>query len=333
MEILKINDNLENQLISEDDVTTISRGNFIEANTEQVTLYHLKKECIIPVYSDNESTISHAQFIDATKEVVNDIFFNESVLEPNIRVSHVIRGRVPSAIGKPVKELRQEEKTIYWQRLAFMIEVDSIKENVNNNDLSLVITGVRGLNKENLYSKRKLEHFQVAVGFVNHACCNLCLSTDGLKADIKVASIQELKVKINELIQSFDRDRFLGNMERLDKFYLSELQFANLVGKMKMYQHLSIEEKADKISFGLNDNQISTVVKEYFTDQHFSRDLNNEINLYKLYNLLTSANKSSYIDSCLSRNAGAFEFVTGLADSLQNQAPNWFVNQKALDEI
>ena len=57
MELIQINNNnINNQLISEDEVI-VSRGNFLEANTKQVTLSHLKKECIIPVYSDNESTI------------------------------------------------------------------------------------------------------------------------------------------------------------------------------------------------------------------------------------------------------------------------------------
>ena len=134
MELIQVNNNINNQLISEDEVI-VSRGNFLEANTKQVTLSHLKKECIIPVYSDNESTISHAQFIEATSKVVHDVFKGNHILQPNVRISHVIKGRVPSAVGKPVKELSSDEKTIYYQRCAFMIEVPAFKENVNNNIL------------------------------------------------------------------------------------------------------------------------------------------------------------------------------------------------------
>ena len=198
MELITVNSNSENQVISEEDIT-ISKGSFLEANTEQVTLSHLRRECIIPVYSDNESTISHAQFIDATKEVVQSNFSGAKILQPNIRISHTIKGRVPSAIGKPVKELRPEEKTIYYQRCAFMIEVPSLTENVNNNSLSLTIGGVRALNQENLYSKRNLEKFKVFIGFKNLVCTNLCISTDGLNADIRVSSVEELKDKIQEL--------------------------------------------------------------------------------------------------------------------------------------
>jgi hypothetical protein len=325
MELITVNRNIDNQVISEEEITT-SKGNFIEANSEQVTLSHLKRECIIPNYSDSESTIAHSEFIDATNEVVQANFFGAKILQPNIRISHTIKGRVPSAIGKPVKDLRPEEKTIYYQRCAFMIEVPSMSENVNNNNLSLTIGGVRALNQENLYSKRNLEKFKVFIGFKNRICCNLCISTDGLKADIRVSSVAELKDKINELIQQFDKERFLGNMERMSKFNLNELQFAHTIGKMRMYTHLKNEEKVGKLSLGLNDNQIGTVVKNYYQDDNFNRNEDGSINLWRLYNLFTEANKSSYIDSNLERNANAFEFVAGLANSMQNQTENWFLN-------
>ena len=325
MELTKVNGSIENQLISEIDVT-VSQGNFIEANTEQVTIDHLKKECIIPVYSDNESTISHAQFIDATDEVAQTNFSGCRILKPNIRISHTIKGRVPSAVGKSVKELTAEEKTIYYQRCAFMIEVPEITETLNNNQLSLTIGGVRALNQENLYTKRNLEKFKVFIGFKNLVCTNLCISTDGLNSDIRVSSVAELKEKINELIQEFDKDRFLGNMERMSKFSLDELQFGHTIGKMKMYQHLNKEEKVDKLTLSMNDNQIGAVVKNYYEDANFSRNQNGEITLWNFYNLMTEVNKSSYIDSNLERNVNAFMFVSGLADSLQNREGNWFLN-------
>ena len=157
-------------------------------------------------------------------------------------------------------------------------------------------------------------------------CCNLCISTDGLKTDIRVSSIAELKDKINELIQEFDIQRFLGNMERLSRFNLDELQFAHTIGKMRMYQHLNREEKVGKLSLLMSDNQIGTVVKEYYNDPNFSRSNDRNINLWNFYNLMTSGNKSSYIDSNLERNANAFDFVSGLANSMQNHTNNWFLN-------
>jgi hypothetical protein len=326
MELIQVNNNINNQLISEDEVI-VSKGSFLEANTQQVTLNHLKRECIIPHYNDNMPSISHAEFIDATNEVVHDVFSGNQILQPNIRISHVIKGRVPSAVGKTIKELRPEESTIFYQRCAFMIELPTLTENVNKNSLSLVLGGVRALNRENFYSKRGLERFQVFIGFKNFVCTNLCISTDGLNADIRVSSVAELKEKIHELITSFDKERFLGNMERLSRFNLTELQFGHTIGKMRMYNYLKKEEKVGKLSLLMNDNQIGSAVKSYYQDDNFNRNEDGTINLWQLYNNLTEANKSSYIDSNLERNANAWEFVTGLANSMQNQTENWFLNQ------
>ena len=51
MELTTINNNIDNQIISEEEIT-ISKGSFINGQSKQVTLSHLKRECIIPVYSD-----------------------------------------------------------------------------------------------------------------------------------------------------------------------------------------------------------------------------------------------------------------------------------------
>ena len=325
MELITVNNTMVNQPKLENEAP-VSKGNFIEANTHQVTLNHLKNECIIPVYSDNEITISHAQFIEATRNVVIRNFRDEKILLPNIRTSHLIKGRVPSALGKSIKELTPQEKTIYYQRCAFMIEVSSITEMANGNTLTLVIGGVRALNQENLYSKRNLEKFKVFIGFKNSVCTNLCISTDGLKADIRVANILDLEEQINGLIHQFNRDEYLASMERLSRFYLDEVQFAHLIGKMRMYLHLQSEEKVDKLTLTLTDNQIGVMVKNYYRDQNFSRSNDKKINLWNFYNLMTEANKSSYIDSNLERNVGSFDFVSGLANSIEYKRENWFLH-------
>jgi len=197
--------------------------------------------------------------------------------------------------------------------------------------LSLVVGGVRALNQENLYSKRSLEKFKVFIGFKNFVCMNLCVSTDGLMADIRVGSVAELKEKIHELISSFDKERFLGNMERMSRFYLDEVQVAHTIGKMRMYQFLTKSEKVGKLSLSMNDNQIGTVVKNYYEDENFSRSTDRDINLWSFYNLMTDANKSSYIDSNFERNANAFEFISGLANAMQNQEENWFLDPTVYD--
>ena len=92
-----------------------------------------------------------------------------------------------------------------------------------------------------------------------------------------------------------------------------------------MYQHLNKAEKVGILALAMNDNQIGIVVKNYYQADNFNRNEDGSINLWSFYNLMTDANKSSYIDLNLERNANAFEFVTGLANSMQNQTDNWFI--------
>ena len=79
---------------------------FIEANTKEVKMSHLQDDCIIPVFSkDNEVTISHQSFIGAIVDAAQSVFPREHLSAPSIRVSHVVKGRIPEAIHKPVNQL------------------------------------------------------------------------------------------------------------------------------------------------------------------------------------------------------------------------------------
>ena len=100
---------------------------FIEANTEEATLNHLQHECITPVFSkDNELTINHAAFIETIQEAASSFFNGETIDTPEIRVSHVIKGRIPEAIRKPANQLLESDKTIYYERAAFSIDIPTI---------------------------------------------------------------------------------------------------------------------------------------------------------------------------------------------------------------
>lgn len=79
---------------------------FIEANTVESSLDQIKDDHIIPVFiKDNETVISHFEFIETMQEAVMKAFPMERALAPNIRLSHPIKGRVPEARNKPAIEL------------------------------------------------------------------------------------------------------------------------------------------------------------------------------------------------------------------------------------
>ncbi len=308
-------------------VTTVSEGNFMEANTERVSLNHLQKDCIIPVFSkDNESTLSHYQFIDKASEVVQKLFPEMQISEPDIRVSHIVKGRIPSAIGKPAKELRDFEKTVYYERCAFIIDIPSVKQIVNGNELTLSVGGVRAYNQENLYSRKSLEKFKVFIGFKNKVCTNLCISTDGFSNEIRIGSISELEQQMTQLFSGYNAEKHLGNMEKMSRYQLSEKQFAHFIGKARMYQHLEKNAQKSVFPIALNDSQINNVVKDYYNCPNFSRNKDGSINLWSLYNLFTEANKSSYIDSNFERNVSAYKLINNLGNSLQNNVPNWLLS-------
>ena len=52
-------------------------NHFIEANTQEVTLQHLTKDCIIPSFASMEETISHQSFIGAVVDAAKDYFHGE----------------------------------------------------------------------------------------------------------------------------------------------------------------------------------------------------------------------------------------------------------------
>lgn len=298
------------------------------ANTSAVGLEQLKQDCIIPVFSkDNEKTIAHQEFIDVVYESVSKLFPYQSIAEPEIRVSHQIKGRIPEAIYKNAKELLDHEKTIYYERMAFVVKIPSIKHVVNGNEISLCVGGVRSYHQENLYNKKSLEKFKFFIGFQNFVCMNLCVNSDGFVEDLRVSNALELQSKSLEIMRNYNAELQLMEMKELTQDYLSEHQFAQLVGKSRLYQHLPKSEKQKIPLLNFNDSHINTMAKDYYEDKNFCRQEDGRINLWDLYNLFTQANKSSYIDTFLDRNLNAFEFSKGIQKTLNgNSAYHWFLS-------
>lgn len=306
----------------------VKNSRFIEANTSEVTLNHLLNETIVPVFSkDNELTISHPRFIEAVHSAASKFFVGETIDEPDVRVSHVIKGRVPEAIHKPVNLLLDTDKTIYYERMAFMFEIPTIYEDINGNRLTLSVGGVRAYNHENLFSKKSVEKFKVFVGFKNRVCTNLCISTDGFASEIRVSTVEELSKAVFKLLQEYNPARHLHLMSGLKEQYMTEQQFAQLIGKTKLYHCLPYHKKKTLPSLDFTDTHINMVAKSYYQDDNFKLDeVSGDINLWNVYNLFTGANKSSYIDNFLDRSLNATELIFGVSNALHGDNKyKWFV--------
>ena len=300
---------------------------FIEANTKEVTIQHLREECVVPVFSkDNEITISHPSFIETVWEAANSYYNGETIGTPNVRVSHVIKGRIPEAIHKPANQLLESDKTIYYERAAFSIDIPTIYETVEGNKLNLSIVGVRAYNQMNLYSKKVPELFRLAIGFKNQVCCNMCIFTDGYKDDLRVSNTSELYRSALELFNNYNPAKHLHLMQQLGNTSMSEHQFAQILGKMRLYQCLPNGYQKRLPRMLLTDTQINSVAKAYINDENFG-SFGNDLNMWKFYNLLTGANKSSYIDSFLDRSLNATEMAVGINAALHgDEHYKWFID-------
>lgn len=300
---------------------------FIEANTEAVSLAHLRDDCIIPVFSDAERTISHFEMIDAVQFATQQYFGGIDVLPTQIRVSHPVNGRIPSALHKKVAELEEYEKTRYWERALCLIEIPSITEVVNGNRLNLTLGAVRALNNESLFSKKSIEKFKLFIGFKNLVCTNMLVSTDGVDLEVKVSSYDELVLKMLELIEQFNIPRTLHMLHDFGNYKLTEHDFSQLIGKSRLYQYLAADVKKNIPALEFNDTQVNTIARDYYFDKSFCRDKNGDIDLWRLYGLFTGANKSSYIDSFLNRAVNATTFTQELTAALAGKSrSNWFLS-------
>ena len=314
-------------IISEETTKVKKVNHFIEANTMEIDLQHLQSDCIVPVFSkDNELTISHNAFIETVWEAANTFFTGETIDKPDIRVSHIVKGRIPEAIHKPANQLLESDKTQYFERMMFCLEVPTIYETVEGNKLTLSVGGVRAYNQMNLYSKKTVERFKVFVGFKNMVCCNLCVYTDGYLGNLEVSSTNDLFRSVLEMFNRYDPAKHIHLMQTLGNSYLTEHQFAQILGKMRLYQCLPQGYQKSVPRLLITDTQINSVAKAYIQDENFG-GFGSDLSMWRFYNLLTGANKSSYIDSFLDRSLNATEVAQGINMALHgDERYSWFID-------
>lgn len=314
-------------IVSEETTKMKKVNHFIEANTMEIDLQHLQSDCIVPVFSkDNELTISHNAFIETVWEAADTFFTGETIGKPDIRVSHIVKGRIPEAIHKPANQLLESDKTQYFERMMFCFEVPTIYETVEGNKLTLSIGGVRAYNQMNLYSKKTVERFKVFVGFKNMVCCNLCVYTDGYFGNLEVSSTNDLFRSVLDMFYHYDPAKHIHLMQTLGHSYLTEHQFAQILGKMRLYQCLPQGYQKSIPRLLITDTQINSVAKAYIQDENFG-GFGGDLSMWRFYNLLTGANKSSYIDSFLDRSLNATEIAQGINMALHgDERYSWFID-------
>ena len=305
---------------------TNSCVSFLDANTNAITMEELKNLCVVPTWANQELTISHQDFIDCVHDAAKTFYNGETVNAPAIRVSHIVRGRTPNALGKRASELLECEKTQFYQRMAFAFTIPTIYETIDGQKLELCIGGVRNYNDLNLYRATKgVEKFSVFVGWRVVVCSNQVLTGQGVELSLEVMDLRQLYQLVMELFHQFNPAKDIYLMQQLSNSYLTETQFAQIVGRMRLYQALPPKLSRSIPNLLITDSQINNVCRGYYSNPDFGGE-EGAISMWNFHNLLTESNKSSYIDSYLQRAVNATEVSVGLNNTLHGDSTyQWFL--------
>ena len=300
--------------------------NFLEANTNAITLEELAEQCVVPTWANQELTISHQDFINTVHDAACNVFAGETINNPEIRVSHIVRGRIPSALGKRSSELLDSEKTQFYQRLAFAFTIPSLHECIDGQRLELCIGGVRNYSDLNLYrANRGMEKFSIFIGWRVNVCSNQVLTGQGVRLNIEVMSLHDLYKAVLDLFYNFNLEKDIQLLHSLTQTRLTESQFAQIVGRMRLYQALPSYLQREIPKLLITDSQINNVCRDYYNNPNFGHK-DNTISLFDFHNLLTEANKSSYINDYVQRGINATEITVGIGKALQGDSEySWFL--------
>lgn len=307
----------------------VSHPNFIESNTSAITMEELTNHNIIPTFSDNTLTISHQNFIGATAKVAEQVFGELTPIE--CRVSHPIIGRIPSAQHKKASELLDSEKTVFYQRLAWCCHVKTFSRSINGQTVHLCIGGVRAYNEDKLYNRQSPMKFKIFVGWQVRVCSNLMLTCDGNSGTIECMTEADIMQKSLELFSAFNprKEETLQLLENLQNTEISEEQFCQIIGRMRLYQFLPSTEQKQLPSLNIGDQAVNALVKNYLSDPNFSRKPGEA---YTCWNLMQNANeavKQAYIDKWIDRNQNCTDFAIGIQKALtgnDTEGYSWFLS-------
>lgn len=320
-----------NVVVMEEDNDSDNHPNFIESNTSAITLEELSEKCIVPTFADNTLTIANQSFIESVLEAGKSVFGELTPVE--IRVSHQVNGRVPTALQKKTSELTDEEKTVYYQRMAFVCHVAALSRSINGELVHLCIGGVRAYNEDKLYGRQSPMKFKVFVGWQVRVCSNLMLTCDGFSGILECMTSTDIKEKALELFSGFDpvKDNNLRTLEALGNTSISEEQFCKAVGRLRLYQALPTTTKTELglPNVTLGDQAVNAVVRGYVENPNFKKEEGNDtITLWQLLQLFNEAVKQTYIDRWLERNQNCTDLVFGLEKALNGESQEyaWFLS-------
>ena len=323
-------DDIEDAVVL-DDIDPDNHPNFIESNTSEVTLEELTEKCIVPTFADNALTISHTAFIKSVIDAGRTVFGELTPVE--IRVSHQINGRIPSALHKKQSELSDADITIYFQRLAWVCHVAGLTRYINGQPVNLCIGGVRAYTEDKLFGRESPMKFKIFVGWQVRVCSNLCLTCDGFTGTFDALTVSDIKERALQLFSGFDphKDENLRTLEALGNTRITEEQFCGIIGRLRLYQALptATRNELGLPNIILGDQAVNAAVRGYVENPNFKKEEGSDsITLFQLLQLFNEAVKQTYISQWLERNQNCTDFTFGIQQAIDgsNPAYDWFLS-------
>ena len=314
-----------------EDINSPEHPNFIEANTLAITLEDLASKCVVPTFGDMSLTISHQNFMAAVCKAATDVFGGLTPIE--CRVSHPIIGRIPSALHKKASEVTDEEKTLFYQRLAWISHVKGLSREVNGQTVFLTIGGTRAYSEDKLYSRHSAQKFKVFVAWSVKVCSNQMIQCSGNSGTIECMTEADIYQKAYQLFACFDPEKEdnLKLLENLHTTQISQELFCSIVGRLRLYQFLPSEQKKDLPQIDIGDQAVNAAVRGYVSDNpNFGlKEGADSISCWDLMGLLNESIKAVYIDRWIERNQNCTDFAIGIQKAIRGEDTEgyrWFLN-------
>ena len=319
-------------LPEDEDINSPDHPNFIESNTAAISLEDLATKCIVPTFGDMSLTISHQNFMASVCQAATDVFEPFPPLE--CRVSHPIIGRVPSALYKKPSEVLDSEKTLFYQRLAWISHVRGLSRQINGQTVFLTIGGTRAYSEDRLYGRLSAQKFKIFVAWSVKVCSNQMIQCSGNSGTIECLTEADIFQKAYQLFRGFDPEKEdnLKLLENLHQTRISQELFCSIIGRLRLYQALGTEQQKSLPVIELGDQCINSAVRGYAGGNPnfgLSETGDGSISCWDLMNLLNESVKAVYIDSWITRNQNATDFAIGIQKAIRGEDTegySWFLN-------
>ena len=185
------------------------------------------------------------------------------------------------------------------------------------------------MNKElsNVIIRLKLKHMRQKLG-LSHRFVGLRLGCNRIAVsnwenDVRATIPFYRLIEITILYGYFSIDRFMMDDKNVKCILTTYNNNGIQKGEIMLGIGTRIKEVRNRLS--LSQKQLGNKIEESETSVARWELEQRYPNLYQLYNLMTGAAKSSYIDSFLKRNSQAYELSQYLTNKIQNEQNDWLL--------